>query len=323
MLEVLMVMLLCAKVKTTVAARGRKPGGFIALTIILWIVFEIIGLIGLFFLLDEISTATTLFAVLGGALGGGLAYLIAANCKVGSYVPPHLVESARYASLAQPLDAPCSVTITRQKSIFGSGYNHTFYVNGAAVGTVSNGQSISFVCTARQNFVYCLAPTGLIGNCFTFEAFPGGNVTIMTKSGNLLPGKSVSYLPSSALPAASTVPQFAPVQTAPPVSDGIIRCISILTAENLSSDDERRSIIESIANEQKATAGRTLAPDVQVIFHIVGESINSEEYIHSLLLRDFAAQLTYADKDAELSSRVLRGSFTALSGSNGCYFTLS
>ena len=45
MLEIWLIMLLCKSVKNNAIERGRKPGGFIALAIVLWIIPEIVGLI--------------------------------------------------------------------------------------------------------------------------------------------------------------------------------------------------------------------------------------------------------------------------------------
>lgn len=45
MLEVFAVIGLCKLNRKNAIARGRRPGGFIALTIVLWIVLEFIGFI--------------------------------------------------------------------------------------------------------------------------------------------------------------------------------------------------------------------------------------------------------------------------------------
>ena len=45
MLEFFAIYSLCRVNKRNAIARGRKPGGYIALTIVLWVVMEIIGMI--------------------------------------------------------------------------------------------------------------------------------------------------------------------------------------------------------------------------------------------------------------------------------------
>ena len=67
MLEIMGIILLCGANKKNCLARGRKPGGFIALTVILWFVMEIIGAF-LGVLISE--SAVYVFALLFAALGG-------------------------------------------------------------------------------------------------------------------------------------------------------------------------------------------------------------------------------------------------------------
>ena len=44
MLEIFGIMMLCKANKKNALARGKRPGGFIALTIILWIGMEFLGI---------------------------------------------------------------------------------------------------------------------------------------------------------------------------------------------------------------------------------------------------------------------------------------
>ena len=93
MLEVFAVISLCRVNRRNALARGRKPGGFIALTIILWIVFEIIGMIvGTIILGSDNGYLTVLLIALPCAgLGGLISFLIAKNCPQGNYVDPSTI----------------------------------------------------------------------------------------------------------------------------------------------------------------------------------------------------------------------------------------
>ena len=93
MLEIFAVISLCRVNKNNAIKRGRKPGGFIALTIILWVVFEIIGMIiGTLIFDGEGSYFTALFIALPcAALGGLISFLIAKNAPMGDYVDPSTI----------------------------------------------------------------------------------------------------------------------------------------------------------------------------------------------------------------------------------------
>jgi hypothetical protein len=93
MLEVFAVISLCRVNRRNALARGRKPGGFIALTIILWVVFEFIGMIaGTIILGSDYSYLTVLLIALPCAgLGGLISFLIAKNCPQGNYVDPSTI----------------------------------------------------------------------------------------------------------------------------------------------------------------------------------------------------------------------------------------
>ena len=85
MIELVVLYLLGKKNMSNAIARGRKPGGFIALTIILWFGFEIIGIvIGLAANLGQQAYAG---GMVFGAIGGFGSYQIAKHCKLGTDVP--------------------------------------------------------------------------------------------------------------------------------------------------------------------------------------------------------------------------------------------
>ena len=90
MLEVFAVIGLCRLNRRNAIARGRRPGGYIALTIILWLVFEFIGAIfGIILFGSDNNTFTIMFVALPcAALGGLISFLIAKFGPRGNYVDP-------------------------------------------------------------------------------------------------------------------------------------------------------------------------------------------------------------------------------------------
>lgn len=91
MLEIFAVVMLCKVNSKNAKARGRRPGGFIALTIILWVVFEILGIVASALLFDDFDVGILLIALPCAALGGLISFLIAKNCSQGDYVDPNAV----------------------------------------------------------------------------------------------------------------------------------------------------------------------------------------------------------------------------------------
>ncbi|MGI6580502.1 MAG: hypothetical protein ACOX3H_09760 [Saccharofermentanales bacterium] len=86
MLEILGIILLCNVNKKNALARGRKPGGFIALTICLWLGLEFLGaFIGG---AANLGLGTYGLAIGMAVIGAIISYFAAKNCKPGNYVPP-------------------------------------------------------------------------------------------------------------------------------------------------------------------------------------------------------------------------------------------
>lgn len=85
MLEILAIIFLAKKNAANAAARGRKKGGFVALTIALWLGLECVGaLVGQ---LLELGIGSYLLALLLAVGGGFLSYFITKNCSPGDYFP--------------------------------------------------------------------------------------------------------------------------------------------------------------------------------------------------------------------------------------------
>lgn len=95
MLEFLVLFSLVKSNRKNALARGRRPGGFVALTIILWVHFELIGLIiGLVNGLE--SYLAMIIGLLCAGLGGLISWLCAKFWPKGNYV----------ASGTQPVSKP-------------------------------------------------------------------------------------------------------------------------------------------------------------------------------------------------------------------------
>ena len=79
MLEIWLIMLLCKSVKNNAIERGRKPGGFIALAIVLWVIPEIVGLIIGYSLELEYASFLIAYGLVG--IGAAISYNVAKHCK--------------------------------------------------------------------------------------------------------------------------------------------------------------------------------------------------------------------------------------------------
>lgn len=105
MLEVFAVIGLCKLNRKNAIARGRRPGGFIALTIVLWIVLEfigfIVGTVVQYAVSGDIESTggINLFAILFGYGFAGIGALISFLCAKfgpkGDYIDPSTKVSAQ------------------------------------------------------------------------------------------------------------------------------------------------------------------------------------------------------------------------------------
>ena len=85
MLEILAIAWLCSLNSKNAVSRGRKPGLFIFLTILFWILGEFLG--GIIGGILGLEMGTYIVAIVLGILGGVCSFLVAKNCKFGNYVP--------------------------------------------------------------------------------------------------------------------------------------------------------------------------------------------------------------------------------------------
>ena len=88
MLEVFAIMMLCKANKKNALARGRRPGGYIALTIILWVGLELVGaFIGAAMGFEGYGIIVPMYGLAG--LGALISFLCAKFGPKGNYVDPN------------------------------------------------------------------------------------------------------------------------------------------------------------------------------------------------------------------------------------------
>ena len=108
MLEVLAIIGLCKLNKRNAIARGQRPGGFIALTIVLWIVMEIIGMIvGVIVQYATVGNIDSeysfkllvfIFAYGFAGIGALISFLCAKFGPKGDYVDPSIAVNPQYSA---------------------------------------------------------------------------------------------------------------------------------------------------------------------------------------------------------------------------------
>ncbi|SDO06727.1 hypothetical protein [Acetanaerobacterium elongatum] len=189
MLEILLLMLLCKTNKKNALARGRKPGGFIALTIILWLVLEFVGaFIGAFL---DIGYGIYVMALLFAGTGALISYLAAKNCKPGNFVAQEQVRTQEVINNAQPLLAPIPLTIVREGSLVGAAVSWSFSLNGQPVGSLGNGKAVTLSTAQRQNVLSATDVYGFGITPYYFDVQDGVAAEVHFKAGKFLPGQSV------------------------------------------------------------------------------------------------------------------------------------
>ncbi len=207
MLEILGIIFLSNINAKNAAARGRKPGGFRGMTIGLWFGGELLGFfIGMAATNGEIYPAYGV-ALLLAATGGVASYFIAKNCKPGDYRPQQYGPPVN----AQALAAPCTLTVTREKSFVGMAVAYHVFLNGQQVGTLKNGESLQLPATLVQNTLLVQDAYGTELKPLYFALPPGGNAQILFNTMKILPERSMGIMP---LGEMATVPA-APPQAAP------------------------------------------------------------------------------------------------------------
>ena len=214
MLEILFIIFLSNKNKANAISRGRKPGMFIGLTIGLWFGLEFLGaFIGT---LADMGAGAYGLALLFAIIGGVASYLIAKNCTPGDYVAPEQTMSKAVANAAQPLRFPAQITLVRESSMVGAIVRWDFLLNGQPVGSLGNGNSMTFTTSQRQNILRAKDSYGSEIPPYVFDVADGGQAEIHFKANRFLPDQSKGILASS-IPDTQTTP--------PPVQEQSAFCL--------------------------------------------------------------------------------------------------
>ena len=226
MLDLFLLFSLINYVKRTVSERGRRPGGYIAMTVLMWVIPEIIGLtIGI---LSGLGYGTYIIAFIFGAAGGGVAFLIVRNLKPGNYVSKTDRLVQQFSQTYEPLRVNCRITINRVSALSGASVTYEMYLNDRNIGTLINGSSLVATTDQRQNILVAKVPDSYDIPPFIFEVPDGGNAQIQFQGGRFIPescsgimnyGKNVNVNPEAAVPRTQPAnfsaqpPVYAPTQS--------------------------------------------------------------------------------------------------------------
>jgi len=212
MLEIFLLMTLIRSVKNNATSRGRKPGGFIALAVILWVIPELIGLaIGIN--LDMGYGSYLIAAVLVG-IGVLISYNVAKHCKEGDYVTPQEQLVRQFTEYYEPLPTEQEILITREKAFSGSAAKYEMVLNGHVVGTIGNGDTLHARTNQRQNILVARLNGGDDLPPFIFQVADGFPADVHFVSGRFLPDHSsgiVAYGQAVTVNPAIAVPRYVPV----------------------------------------------------------------------------------------------------------------
>lgn len=206
MLEIFGIILLCNKNKQNALARGRRPGGFVALTICLWVGLEFIGIIA--GNAAELGFATYLIAILMAGLGGFISFIISKNCRRGNYVPPEKAVSRDLTANAERLQTPAQLTVIRDGSMYGAALSWKFILNNTEIGSLGNSQMLTVTTDVKQNVLIAKDAYGVEIPPFVFEVMPGASAEIHFKGNRFIPEQSAGLLILT--PMSQTAPPSAP-----------------------------------------------------------------------------------------------------------------
>lgn len=225
MLELFALSALVNKIKKTALERGRRPGVFVAVAIILWFHLEFAGFfLGVYL---EMGYGAVLPAAILVGLGALASYLLVRFFPVGKYIPPNKRTIMEFTENYEPLSMPCNITVTRDKSFSGSAVRYEVFLNDLSMGDVANGYTLYSTTDQRQNVIYCKAPDGTEFTPFVFEVADGGNVDLHFATGRFIPdrstglvrfGKNVHLNPQLAIPRQQGSSAFRNISTEPAVS---------------------------------------------------------------------------------------------------------
>lgn len=177
------------------------------MTVLMWVIPEIIGLIIGFS--SDLGYATYVIALLFAGTGGAVAYIIVRNLKPGNYVSKTDRLVQQFSERYEPLRVKCRITINRVSALSGAAITYEIFLNDKNIGTLINGSSLVATTDQRQNILVAKVPDSYDIPPFIFEVPDGGNAQIQFQGGRFLPGsctgimnygKNVSVNPDTSVP---------------------------------------------------------------------------------------------------------------------------
>jgi hypothetical protein len=202
MLEIILLMVLVNKNKENAIKRGKKPGIFIFLTIILWIVPEIIG--GALGASMGLGYGSYGLAILFAAIGALTSYLIAKFGKQGDYVPPANKIGETLGQTATPLNTPAQIVVVRDSSMVGAIVRWDIILNSKQIGSLANGASLTVMTNQRQNMLVARDAYGNDTPPLVFDVLDGSVAEVHFKAGKFVP-KASRGIYQSTLPGERNV----------------------------------------------------------------------------------------------------------------------
>lgn len=179
MLEILGIVLLINKNKANALARGKKPGLYMALTLILWLGMEFLG--GFIGGLLELDTATYFLALALGLTGGLISYIIAKSGGKGNYISPTQAILQALAVKGQPLASAVRIDLVREPSVVGMVTQWKCKLNGNLIGSLGNGKTLTGMTRQKQNVLQVTDPYGNEMPALIFEVQEGARAEIHFK----------------------------------------------------------------------------------------------------------------------------------------------
>lgn len=186
MIELLCIYFLSKKNSQQALERGHNPIGYRYLTIALWIGMEIIGaIIG-----NTVGSEfiAYLFALGFAAIGGLISRIIVYNLKQGQYTPKVEVE---------PLSRPAQITVERQRSYLSSSDVWDFSLNGAYIGRIDDGMSLTFATNQRNNVLTAKSFYGSLSLPFEFSVENCADSKVYFRAGKFESAQSIDKSHSS------------------------------------------------------------------------------------------------------------------------------
>lgn len=95
-----------------------------------------------------------------------------------SVKPPPTVQDLKQPIKAEQLEAPCKVSITRGKSMWGAIESVHVNLNGYKIGELKNGGNLQFKTFLKENTITVVYDASLDSRSIEFEAEPEGYVQI-------------------------------------------------------------------------------------------------------------------------------------------------